>query len=134
MWKASEVIPPPSKRANGLAPRALACSSVSMSMSAPASPNTKPSRSLSNGRDARSGSSLRVDMARIIENAAMGSASMGPSTPPQTATSASPMTIWRHAWTMASEPDEQADTGVITPARAPSCSPTAAAAPLGMII
>ncbi|CFS16497.1 Uncharacterised protein [Mycobacterium tuberculosis] len=64
-----------------------------MSISAPASPNTKPSRSLSNGREARSGSSLRVDMARIMENAAMGSASMGPSTPPQTATSASPITI-----------------------------------------
>ena len=73
-------------------------------------------------------------MARIIENAAMGSASMLPSTPPHTAKSASPMTICRHAWAMASEPDEQADTGVITPARAPSCSPTVAAAPLGMII
>ena len=89
---------------------------------------------MSNGREARSGSSLRVDMARIIENAAIGSASMGPSTPPQTATSASPMTIWRHAWAIASDPDEQADTGVITPARAPSCSPTVAAAPFGMII
>ena len=73
-------------------------------------------------------------MARIIENAAMGSASMPPSTPPHTAMSASPMTIWRHAWAMASEPDEQADTGVMTPARAPSCRPTTAAAPLGMII
>ena len=31
-------------------------------------------------------------------------------------------------------PDEQADTGVITPARAPSCRPTTAAAPFGMII
>src|SRR5271157_1393444 len=51
MWKASEVIPAPNNRASGLAPRALACSSVSMSMSAPASPNTKPSRSLSNVRD-----------------------------------------------------------------------------------
>ena len=76
-----------------MAPRALACSSVSMIIIAPASPNTKPSRFLSNGRDAPSGSSLLVDMARIIENAAIGSASMMPSTPPQTAMSASPMTI-----------------------------------------
>ncbi len=35
---------------------------------------------------------------------------------------------------MASEPDEHADTGVMTPARAPSSSPATAAAPLGMII
>lgn len=111
MWNASDVMPAPINRASGLAPRALACSSVSISISAPASPNTNPSRSLSNGRDARSGSSLRVDMARIIEKAAIGSASIGPSTPPHTATSASPMTIWRHAWAIASEPDEQADTG-----------------------
>ena len=73
-------------------------------------------------------------MARIIENAAIGSASMPPSTPPQTAMSASPMTICRHACAMASEPDEQADTGVMTPARAPSCRPMTAAAPFGMII
>ena len=134
MWNASDVMPAPSSRASGLAPRALACSSVSMTISAPASPNTNPSRFLSNGRDAPSGSSLRVDIARIIENAAIGSASMPPSTPPQTAMSASPMTIWRHAWAIPSEPDEQADTGVMTPARAPSSSPTTAAAPLGMII
>ena len=33
-----------------------------------------------------------------------------------------------------SDPDEQADTGVMTPARAPSSRPATAAAPLGMII
>jgi len=48
--------------------------------------------------------------------------------------SASPMTIWRHACAMPSEPDEQADTGVMTPALAPSSRPTTAAAPFGMII
>ena len=127
-------MPAPSSRASGLAPRALACSSVSMIIIAPASPKTNPSRSLSNGRDAAAGSSLRVDIARIIENAAIGSASIMPSTPPHTTTSASPMTMWRQACAMASEPDEQADTGVMTPARAPSSRPTTAAAPLGMII
>ena len=35
---------------------------------------------------------------------------------------------------MASEPDEHAETGVTTPARAPSASPATAAAPLGMTI
>ncbi len=35
---------------------------------------------------------------------------------------------------MPSDPDEQADTGVMTPARAPSSRPTTAAAPLGMTI
>ncbi len=134
MWKASDVMPAPISRASGFAPRALACSSVSMTMSAPASPNTNPSRFLSKGREAPSGSSLLVDIARIIENAAIGSASIPPSTPPHTAMSASPMTIWRHAWAMPSEPDEHADTGVMTPARAPSSRPMTAAAPLGMII
>ena len=134
MWKASDVMPAPISRASGVAPRALACSSVSMIIIAPASPNTNPSRSLSNGRDAPSGSSLRVDIARIIENVAIGSASIMPSTPPQTTMSASPMTICRQACAMASDPDEHAETGVITPARAPSSRPTTAAAPLGMII
>jgi len=44
------------------------------------------------------------------------------------------MTICRQAWAMASDPDEQADTGVMTPARAPSSRPATAAAPFGMII
>ena len=65
---------------------------------------------------------------------AFGSASIMPSTPPHTAKSASPMTICRQAWAMASEPDEHAETGVMTPARAPRSRPTTAAAPLGMII
>ncbi|SHY30518.1 Uncharacterised protein [Mycobacteroides abscessus subsp. abscessus] len=73
-------------------------------------------------------------MARIMENAAMGRASIMPSTPPQTIMSASPITIWRHACAMASEPEEHADTGVMTPARAPISRPTTAAAPLGMHI
>ena len=57
-------------RARMLAPRALACSSVSITISAPASPNTKPLRSLSNGRQAPAGSSLLVDNTmRIWANA-----------------------------------------------------------------
>ncbi len=54
---------------------------------------------------------MRVLMARIIENAAIGTASMRPSTPPVTTMSASPMTMWRHACAIASAPDEHAETG-----------------------
>ena len=42
MWKPSEVTLAPIIRARMLAPRALACSSVSMTISAPPSPNTNP--------------------------------------------------------------------------------------------
>src|ERR1700722_10337389 len=115
-----------------LAPRAFACSSVSIVIIAPASPNTKPSRSLSNGRHAPAGSSLLVDNRSCWANAAMGIASILVSTPPQIAMSASPSTMLRHASAIASAPEAQAETGVNTPAPAPRSSPTAAAAALGM--
>ncbi|SLJ57612.1 Uncharacterised protein [Mycobacteroides abscessus subsp. abscessus] len=51
-----------------------------------------------------------------------------------TTTSASPITIIRHALAMASEPDEHAETGVTTPALAFSSSPTQADGPFGMTI
>ena len=75
-----------------------------------------------------------LEMARIIEKAAIGIASMCPSTPPHSTMSASPMTMCRQAWAMASAPDEQAETGVMTPARAPMFSPATADGPLGMAI
>src|SRR2546421_606177 len=54
-----------------VASRARACESdSSTSMPAP-SPSTNPSLALSNGRDARSGSSFLVDMARITAKAPM---------------------------------------------------------------
>jgi len=71
---------------------------------------------------------------RIEANAAMGTASILVSTPPQIAMSASPSAICCQARAMPSEPDAQADTGVITPALACRSRPTAAAAPLGMYI
>ena len=90
-----------------------------MTMSAPPSPNTNPLRSLSNGRQAPAGSSLVVDNTiRICANPAIGTASILDSTPPQIAMSASPSTMLRHAWAMPSEPEAQAETGVITPALA----------------
>ncbi len=133
MWYPSEVIAAPISRAMMFAPRALACSSVSMIKSAPASPNTKPLRSLSNGRQAPAGSSFVVDSTmRIWANPAMGTASILVSTPPQIAMSASPSTMVRQAFAMASEPEAHADTGVTTPALACRSRPTAAAGELGM--
>ena len=111
MWKPSEVTLAPMIRARMLAPRALACSSVSITINAPPSPNTKPLRSLSNGRHAPAGSSLLVDNTmRILANPAIGTASILVSTPPQIAMSASPSTICCQARAMPSEPDAHADT------------------------
>ena len=135
MWNPSEVMLAPISRARMVAPRALACSSVSITISAPPSPNTKPLRSLSNGRQAPAGSSLVVDNTmRIWAKPAIGTASILVSTPPQIATSASPSTICRHACAMPSEPEAQAEIGVLTPALALRSSPTAAAAAFGMYI
>ena len=119
MWKPSEVTLAPMNRARMLAPRALACSSVSITISAPASPNTNPLRSLSNGRQAPAGSSLLVDNTmRIWANPAIGTASILVSTPPQIAMSASPSAICCQARAMASEPEAHAEIEVITPALA----------------
>ena len=52
-------------RPGSLAPRPSACSSASSTSTAAPSPRTKPSRSASNGRLARSGSSFRVESAPI---------------------------------------------------------------------
>ena len=54
------------------------------------SPMTKPSRSLSNGRLARAGSSLRVDSARIAANPPTPIGVIDASEPPAIITSASP--------------------------------------------
>jgi hypothetical protein len=55
---------------------------------------TKPSRSLSNGRDALFGFSLKfVDNARKLENPAIDNGLMLDSEPPATITSASPYSI-----------------------------------------
>src|SRR6266542_1755999 len=57
----SEVMPAPASRAYTLAPRARAWSARSSTTIPAPSPSTKPSRALSKGRDAFSGSLLRVD-------------------------------------------------------------------------
>ena len=57
------------------------------------SPSTNPSLALSNGRDARSGSSFLVDMARITAKDPMFSGMMAASVPPASTTSARPERI-----------------------------------------
>src|SRR5205085_3671330 len=57
---------------------------------------TKPSRSRSNGLDARSGSSLRVLSAFIAENPARPIGTIDASDPPARKMSASPNLIMRH--------------------------------------
>jgi len=61
------------------------------------SPKTKPSRSLSHGREAAAGSSLRVDNARMAAKPPRPKGEMVASEPPATTTSASPYSIMRLA-------------------------------------
>src|SRR5215218_8134992 len=103
-------------------------------MQAAPSPRTNPSRALSNGREARSGSSLRVDMARIAANPAIGSGCTQASVPPTRTTSARSKRSRSRPQRMASAPEAQALTGACTPPFAPTARPTAAAGPLGMSI
>ena len=79
------------------ASRARACSRDSSTRSPPPSPQTKPSRLASNGREALVGSSLRVDIAFIWQNPAMVSGMMIASAPPAIITSASPRSMRRAA-------------------------------------
>ena len=64
------------------------------------SPSTKPSRSLSHGREARAGSSLRVDMAFIAQKPPTEVGDEPRSAPPAIITSASPYWIVRMAMPM----------------------------------
>jgi hypothetical protein len=64
------------------------------------SPSTKPSRSLSHGREALAGSSLRVDMAFIEQKPPIAVGDEPTSAPPATITSASPYWIMRMATPM----------------------------------
>ncbi len=71
---------------------------------------TNPSRSASNGRDARVGSSLRVDSAFMFWKPAMDSGVTAASAPPAIITSASPLWIKRNASPIAWADEAQAET------------------------
>jgi len=75
------------------------------------SPMTKPSRALSQGREARCGSSLKpVESARAAAKPAMPMRHTAASVPPATITSASSHMMMRAASPMACAPVEQAVT------------------------
>jgi hypothetical protein len=85
-------------------------------------------------RDARSGSSLRRDSAIIWPNAAIGSGCTAASVPPASTTSARPARIMSRPNEIDSLPEAHAETGVWTPARAPTARPTWAAGEFGISI
>ena len=89
---------------------------------------------MSNGRDARSGSSLRVDIARIAANAPMFRAMIAASVPPATTTSARPERIMSMPYPMDSAPDAHALTSACAPALAPNSMLIQPAAPFGISI
>src|SRR5688572_30170807 len=107
------------------APRALARSySSSTRMPAP-SPSTKPSRSLSHGRDARVGSSLRVDIAFIEQKPPTDVGEEPRSAPPAIITPASPYWIMRIAmpieWLAVAQADTAEKLGPLMPVSNDTC-------------
>src|SRR5881392_1748056 len=85
-------------------PRRRACSSSSSTTMPAPSLRTKPSRSLSKGRLASAGASLRVDSARSALKHATTSGLTTASEPPAIITSASPRSMIRYASPMACAP------------------------------
>src|SRR5580700_6839894 len=102
------------------APLASACSRSSSTSTADPSAATKPSRSRSNGRDACSGSSLRVDSARAAANIAIPVDVIPASVPPASTATASPCRIQLAAWPIASAPEAHALTTAMFGPRAPA--------------
>src|SRR5215213_3232029 len=93
-----------------VAPLAFACLYSSSTMTPAPSPNTNPSRSLSQGRDAVAGSSLREDRARAAAKPPTPRGDTVDSAPPAIITSASPYSIIRPASPMQCKPVVQAVT------------------------
>ena len=98
------------------------------------SPITKPSRSLSNGRLAVVGSSLRNDSALALANPATPRGVMADSAPPQIMASALPICSRRKASPMALEPAAQAVATAELGPLAPSAIAARPVAMLGIII
>ena len=85
------------------------------------SPITKPSRSLSNGREAFVGSSLRVESARIAAKPPTPSGVIAASLPPAIIASASPRWMMRNesptAWALVVQAVQVAELGPLAPVR-----------------
>ena len=97
---------------------------------------TKPSRPASNGREAASGSSLRVESAFIDAKPPTVASWIPASTPPAIMMSASPRRIVSHASPSAWPPVAQADTvaklGPMAPVAIATCPEPTFAMPIGM--
>ena len=82
---------------------------------------TKPSRSRSKGREARCGSSLRVESARMEQNPPTPSGVMAASLPPAIMASASPRWMSRKesptAWALVVQAVQVAELGPLAPVR-----------------
>ncbi len=131
-WNASLVRAPPASRAYGVTPRARACTARSRTRQTAPSPNTNPSRSRSNGRLARSGSSLRRDSGPMLDRPASMTGAIPASEPPATTTSASPESSSRCASSRAALPLAQASAPAVTGPRRPSAIATSQAAMFGI--
>ena len=112
-------------------PRRRARSSSSSTIIPAPSLKTKPSRSLSKGRLASAGASLRVDKARSALKHAITSGVINASAPPAIMTSASPRSMIREASPMACAPAAQAVVAHAIGPRAPTRIDTQPAAMLG---
>ena len=125
IWLASSLMPKPTNSARIVAPRALAWARLSITSTPAPSPSTKPSRSLSNGRLALVGASLRVDNACIAEKPPIPSWLEAFSQPPATITSASPYAINRAAkpiaWVAVVQAVEVARFNPLIPWRIATC-------------
>jgi hypothetical protein len=106
----SALAPYPAISARILAPRFLACSMSSRTNITEPSPMTNPSRSMSNGRQAFSGSSLRSLVALIWQNAPIVSGVIVASEPPASMATAAPRLMISAASPIPCEPDAQALT------------------------
>ncbi len=93
MWYASDVLPYPTSSAYIFASLFLACSRDSSIIIPAPSLITKPSRCISNGLHALSGSSLLVESAFIEVKPANANGVIGASEPPVMAISISPRSI-----------------------------------------
>lgn len=105
---------PPLISVYGRAPRAAAWAADSTTKTTAPSPKTKPSRSASNGRPARSGASLRVESAPMVLSPVNITGVMAESVPPATTTSASPARTVRRASSRAWMPLAQARAEALT--------------------
>ena len=134
MLCASQVMPQPASTASGSALRWRACAAVSRSRTPEPSAMTNPSRSVSNGRLAFCGSSLRRESTLMQPYASTTRGVMVDSAPPARTTSARPRRSRSRAAAMEYAPVAQAAQGAMFGPVTPRVMAALAAGMLGMIL